>query len=253
MNSKGMTATEPRARAGDRVLRQFYGLLRDGKLKPGDRLLSERELADRFAVSRPVVREALQQLESLELIRIVPGQGTFISGDARPRFLTKYFGLLFALRQIELADVMVVRVALEAEAARAAATRAAESDLVNMDQAVDRLSMALDDHEFRGYFDAERDFHDAIFSASGNRFLAILYAALRGLFQRSFAQPHELLRRREHAAEHVACHRAIAVAIRERSPHGAVRAMHDHFAFAERLFGSELAEREVDAGLLDPS
>ena len=62
----------------EEIVEQIRQLISDGKLKPGDKLLAERELADRFQVSRASVREAIRTLEMLGVIDIRPGEGTFI-------------------------------------------------------------------------------------------------------------------------------------------------------------------------------
>src|SRR2546430_5335224 len=62
----------------EEIVRQVKQLIADGRLKSGDRLPPERELAEKFVVSRTSVREALLALESLGLIEIRPGEGTFV-------------------------------------------------------------------------------------------------------------------------------------------------------------------------------
>jgi GntR family transcriptional repressor for pyruvate dehydrogenase complex len=60
----------------EEVLEQIRELIAGGELKPGDRLMSERELADRLEVSRPSVREAIRSLEMMGFIEIRRGDGT---------------------------------------------------------------------------------------------------------------------------------------------------------------------------------
>ena len=62
----------------ERIIKQFEELIRGHKLKPGDRLPSERELTDLFKVGRPAIREALRSLESIGLIEVKQGRGSFI-------------------------------------------------------------------------------------------------------------------------------------------------------------------------------
>ena len=70
----------------EEIVRQVKAMIAEGRLKGGDRLPPERDLAEKFVVSRTSVREALRALESLGLVEIRPGEGTFIremSVDAR--------------------------------------------------------------------------------------------------------------------------------------------------------------------------
>ena len=60
------------------IVRQVKTMIAEGRLKSGDRLPPERELAEKFVVSRTSVREALRALESLGLLEIRPGEGTFV-------------------------------------------------------------------------------------------------------------------------------------------------------------------------------
>src|SRR3989475_3438037 len=62
----------------EEIVRQVKQLIAEGRLKSGDRLPPERELAEKFVVSRTSVREALRALESLGLIEIRAGEGTFV-------------------------------------------------------------------------------------------------------------------------------------------------------------------------------
>jgi GntR family transcriptional regulator, transcriptional repressor for pyruvate dehydrogenase complex len=62
----------------EEIVRQVKTMIAEGRLASGDRLPPERELAEKFLVSRTSVREALRALESLGLVEIRPGEGTFI-------------------------------------------------------------------------------------------------------------------------------------------------------------------------------
>ena len=76
----------------EEIVRQIKALVADGQLKSGDRLPPERDLAERFTVSRTSVREALRALEGTGLIEIRPGEGAFVrevSVEARLKELTR--------------------------------------------------------------------------------------------------------------------------------------------------------------------
>src|SRR5437773_8054561 len=62
----------------EEIVRQIKGMIAEGRLKSGDQLPPERDLAEKFLVSRTSVREALRALESVGLIEIRPGEGTFV-------------------------------------------------------------------------------------------------------------------------------------------------------------------------------
>ena len=72
-----------RVTAAQAVADRLLTMIRDGRLRPGDQLPTERELADRLGVGRSSVREAMQVLATLNLVEARPGAGTFVR---RPRF-----------------------------------------------------------------------------------------------------------------------------------------------------------------------
>ena len=67
----------------EEIVRQVKSMIAEGRLKSGDRLPPERDLAEKFVVSRTSVREALRALESLGLVEIRPGEGTFVARGVR--------------------------------------------------------------------------------------------------------------------------------------------------------------------------
>src|SRR3989304_4005061 len=66
----------------EEIVRQIKAMIAEGRLKSGDQLPPERELAEKFLVSRTSVREALRALESLGLLEIRPGGGTVVREEA---------------------------------------------------------------------------------------------------------------------------------------------------------------------------
>ena len=233
--------------AGNRMFDEFVALLRDRKIAPGDRLLGERDLAASYGISRPVVREALQRLEGFGLVKKSPGRGSFIAGEAlKPDVISQYFALLVALRRIQLRDIMSVRIALEVEAARLACDNATELDRVGLEQAAQRIEIALNDPSLSEYLSAEYGFHNLLMRASGNQFLGLVYDSLRPLLKQSFADRSQIVRASPEGSQQlIVSHHAIARAIRDRDSAGAVREMLAHFDIAERYYGKELAQKEV--------
>ena len=250
-----MITQRAREVAGNRMFDELVALLRDRKIEPGDRLLAERELATRYGISRPVVREALQRLESFGLVKKLPGQGSFISGEAlKPEVITQYFALLVALRRIQLREIMSVRVALEVEAARLACENASELDRVGLEQSAQRIEIALNDPSLTQYLKAEYGFHDLLMRSSGNQFLRLLYDSLRPLLRQSYADTSQIVRASPEGSQQlIITHHAIAKAIRDRDSAQAVHAMLEHFEIAEHYYGEGLAQKEVEPGTITAS
>ena len=115
------------------VVRQIRNLIDEGTLKPGDRLPSERELAEQLQVSRSSLREAMRTLELQGLVVSRPGAGTFVSNDTNGSVadaLTAYL----ADGKDALKDVFEMRHILEPQMAALAAGRATPEDLQRLEQ-----------------------------------------------------------------------------------------------------------------------
>jgi GntR family transcriptional regulator, transcriptional repressor for pyruvate dehydrogenase complex len=119
-----------RSRIADDLLRA----IRDGEYPVGAKLPSERKLADQYAVSRPVIREALGMLSTLDVIDIQIGRGAFVTSADVEIAPTQRFGLL---------DIVDAREVIEAGALRLAAERATEDDRNAVAAAFDALEHAV--------------------------------------------------------------------------------------------------------------
>ena len=97
------------------IMRQIKEGIRSGQLKKGDRLPSERQMAEQLGVSRATVREAIRSLEIMGLIRCVQGEGNFIP-DNLDGSLKEPMSLIFLLNQGSIDDITELRRALELEA-----------------------------------------------------------------------------------------------------------------------------------------
>lgn len=190
-------------------------------LKPGDRLLSERELAQRLGVSRTSVRQALTALRVAGLVEIRHGDGVYLLGPPERVVPTLAGELLDS--QAQLPAIMEVRVGLESQTARLAARRRSDAELDEMRAALHEMAAAVE----RGEDGAESDeaFHGAIARASRNRLLVELMSQLaepidrtrRGSLSRPGRPPRSL-----------EAHRAILAAIEAQDEDGAAQAMLDH-------------------------
>ncbi|HET6827660.1 MAG TPA: FadR/GntR family transcriptional regulator [Ramlibacter sp.] len=166
-----MAATElpsspvERPRLSDAVYGQLLHEIMAGQFTAGDRLPPETQLAQRFAVSRPVVREALQRLQSDGVVISRQGSGTYVqrSPSERVAELTQEYTLHEVLQSLEL------RMALEELAARLAARNRSDEQMRAIELAARKL------HKVFGQGSAAKEadyaFHRAIAAASGNSLL----------------------------------------------------------------------------------
>lgn len=101
-----------RQRLSDQLTSQLRRLIIDRGLKPGDPLLTEQEMIDRFGVSRSVVREATKALDFLGIIDAVPRRGTFLAEFDFNR-VAEYFGFHFALTDYPREKLLKTRMVIE--------------------------------------------------------------------------------------------------------------------------------------------
>lgn len=177
-----------------RVLTVIERRIVEGSLRPGDRLPGERDLAEMLGVSRNSVREALRVLESMGIVVRGPGRGPgsgcIISGSPG-QALSSLLRLHLALSHFSLADLVAVRVQLEAEAVRESARR----DFTVHERGIQTLVEAMDDPSLSpsGFYQLDTQFHIALSRASGNPLLIALMQALRDAVQRQMVATSESL------------------------------------------------------------
>ncbi len=160
------------ARLYEQLVQQIEQRVLSGELRPGDRLPSERELAEQFGVSRTAVREAVKTLHEKGLLDIQVGRGTFIK-HGTSQAVRQSLGLMVRIGQADgYADLVQVRAILEPEIAALAADHASPSDIEHMQHAVQAMDQAL--HDAEAFVEADLEFHLALASASGNSLIPIL-------------------------------------------------------------------------------
>ncbi|MBZ9677150.1 FadR family transcriptional regulator [Mesorhizobium sp. ES1-1] len=172
----------------DAVLKALVGFVGAADLQPGQKLPTERILADRLKVSRNTVREALTRWEGLGLVERRQGSGTYlkaaVSADMLHMPLTLAGGHDFA----SLMQTLEIRRALEAEAASLCAERASPADVAEIERKLDVMEQAF---RTRDGMSAEEDweFHQAIYRVSGNPLFEQIIAAMHELFHRFWEHP----------------------------------------------------------------
>src|SRR6202161_2958319 len=154
------------SRLYEQIVQQIEESILKGALKAGDQLPAERELAQRFGVSRTAVREAVKALREKGLVEAYSGRGTFIT-DGTSQAIRQLLGLMVKIGQpsgsVHLAEVRAI---LEPEIAALAATRIQDQHLALMREAV--VLMDRDADEPAGFIEDEIDFHLALAEGAAN-------------------------------------------------------------------------------------
>ena len=168
-------------------MRHVEELLVGGELRPGDRLPSERALAEQLGVGRPSVREALKVLAALGVIRSSPGQGRGSAAlvVARPgEAIGAALRLHVATSSLPVADLVETRVLLESASVRALAARVAgEGEGILAGPAALLTAMAAPGLAPGVFHELDAAFHVALAEAAGNAVVAVVMGALREAIQ----------------------------------------------------------------------
>ena len=217
----------------EEVIEQIKKLIIDGKLQPGDKLMSERELAETLGVSRASVREAFSALEMMGIITIRPGEGSFVRQASYEGILET---LSFLLER-DIDDVMQlleVRKILEVEIATLAAVRATEEDIEDIRHALNKMVDEVNAGDIGDVADAE--FHFAVVKAAHNPVLVTLINTISDLM----AKTVRFSRRRIFFVENMPnllydSHCLIFQAIVDKKPQQAGALMHEHLTMVENV------------------
>ena len=212
----------PETAAAEGVVEYVNSRIVQGRLKPGDRLPSERALASKIGVSRPSVRSGLRTLAAMGIVHTRHGSGTYIT-DGPPALDGQPLRVLAALHGMSPEQMFEARCVLEVSAAGLAAERATMDQVAGLAEEVSGMFAAVDDPDTFLAHDVR--FHRAVATASGNPVLASLVEMVSRLFFESRRRPN---RTAEQLREMAIIHRNIYQAVRARDPERARSEMGSH-------------------------
>lgn len=217
-----MTSSTPQAldmfspvsvgRVSQVIVDQIKLLIRDGRLQPGDRLPSERELCQRFGVSRVTVREALRVLEASGLLSIRVGAhgGAFLTSPSTER-ISEGLADLMSVSGLTAANVTEARIIVELGILPLAVKLATADDIADLLAMVDAAESALK----AGEYDMEMSaaFHIRVAECTHNPAIAMLVQSFHGPLLMSISQSHQGA---PMGSRGIAEHRKLAQAMKER-------------------------------------
>jgi GntR family transcriptional repressor for pyruvate dehydrogenase complex len=224
---------------GSSGFEKVFGFLREqlleGRIRNGDRLVPERELALQLGVSRPIVREALRALSMMGVVEIRDRVGTVVR---QPDVSVLGDVFAFSLSQVPDAidDVMQARIALECQAIRLACQRATTADVERIRSALDAIEETVDDVTDGGA--ADFAFHEAMVRASRSDTIVQLYAAMSTLLTRSHRDRRQLVGQHHDESMKrtvVEDHRRLLAAVIAGDEDAADQALRRHFRIGDEL------------------
>jgi len=205
------------------VIEQIMNLIKNNKLKPGDKLPPERELAEKLSISRGSLREAFRVLESRGLIKSKPGGGRYIR-EIRKNGHNNTENIILSLEKSSILELLEAREMFEVKIAEITAQRATPEDIKSIEKALNKMNeeeMLKDDKKT----ESDTEFHLAIAGASHNFVFVNIIKLHLDLLRDTREKTQQIPGRRE---ERWREHQAILQAIKERDSKKAGEAMLKH-------------------------
>ncbi len=226
MSNDFKTIQVSRNRLPEQIAVQLKDLMVLKELRPGDRLPSERLLAEQFGVSRSIVREAAKLLEQQGLVSIEVGRGTFITA-MQPELITDSLQMLLLQHDDGLSfdHVYAIRQMIELETARLAALNATDEDVKELDRFLLEMVESRDDIEKFTFADTE--FHKALARATHNPLFLTLLMPITHLLRQI---QRTASRTKGGPSDAIHYHELIVEALRNHDPDASIAAMRDHLA-----------------------
>ena len=202
-----------------------------GSMKPGDRLPTEKELSEQFAVGRSTIREAMKVLKKKKMV-VRRNEGTFV-GDAVKGCLIDPLKLIINMQPgNDMNSLIELREILELNTVRMAAQRATEDDIIKLE----RANWMTREPGLTKKEKQERDiaFHNTIAEIAGNPVIAELLASVRTVIAQNVETQKAEILDFEWGRDF---HSEIVGAIKEQDPDKAYQAMNDYFEAVYHFIG----------------
>lgn len=226
------------------IVDQIKLLIRDGRLMPGDRLPSERELCQRFGVSRVTVREALRVLEASGLVAIRVGArgGAFLTSPSAER-LGEGLADLISLAPLTAANVTEARIIVELGILPLVVERATDEDVAALAEMVEDGEHAVEDGVYTVEMSAA--FHTRVAACTHNPAIEMLVQSFHGPLLMSLQESHATAPMGHRGTEE---HRELTEAIQNRDLVAARAVMTRHLDRTARRVSHEEQGHEEHGG-----
>lgn len=230
-------------RSSEQVARQIERQICEGGFILGQKLPTERELCEQFAVSRSVIREAVKTLAALGLVESRQGSGIFVQRNSMP-VIARALTLLVTPKEQPVQALYDLREPLEARTAYNAACHRTPDQLAAIEAALaDNLSSDSDE----ALNQSNHRLHLAICEAAGNPYFTLLIDTIMRLHREvatAVMRPNTV----DTLQAYQASHRSIVAAITDGDPEAAAEAMSDHIRGIMRVTGDFLVSRQFEHG-----
>lgn len=212
-----------KSRLHQEVISRIKELIAQGCYKPGDKLPSNRELAENFSVSRAVIAEAMALLEVMGIVKIKPGSGTYVNNRNKEGIEQEVLNFLLTSKKFLLDDLNELRFILEPEIAKLAAEKRNDADIAKMRDILRVMEEKAARNE--NVTDESMNFHLLLAKSAQNQIIVRILVNLHIILRES---RDATLTRKERPKLAVKEHMAILEAVIEQDGDKAKRLMKKH-------------------------
>jgi GntR family transcriptional regulator, transcriptional repressor for pyruvate dehydrogenase complex len=222
------------------VVRQIEQLILRGILRPGERLPSERDMAEKLGVSRPSLRDAIADLADRGLLTSRAGSGVFVAEVLGSAFSPALIQL-FATHEEAVFDYIAFRRDMEGMAAERAARLGSETDLRVIATIFAKMEAAHQKRDPTDEAELDAEFHMAIIEASHNVIMLHMLRSMFDLLRQGVFYNRQVMFRNRITRDHLLDqHRAMHDAVLARNPVAARAAVEAHLNFVEQAFVDQI-------------
>jgi len=218
------------------VVRQIEQLILRGILRPGERLPSERDMADKLGVSRPSLRDAIADLAERGLLTSRAGSGVFVAEVLGSAFSPALIQL-FSSHEEAVFDYIAFRRDMEGLAAERAARLGSATDLRVIATIFTKMEAAHQKRDPTDEAELDAEFHMAIIEAGHNVIMLHMLRSMFDLLRQGVFYNRQVMFRNRMTRDHLLDqHRAMNDAVQTRDPAAARAAVEGHLSYVERAF-----------------
>ncbi len=227
----------PKAKEPKKTYRKLVEYVRkqimNGKLVPGAKLPTERELADNLQISRNSVREGLRVLENIGIIQSQHGSGNYVSLDFNET-LVEVLSYIYFVKGLDADEATEFRWMIEREALPLSLRHISEEDKKSLISNLNKLEKAETEKKRIQY---DKLIHQTIVNACSNSFLIANYQALMGFMDRHIGSAREhIIRGMESRHMLEEAHRLLVEGVVENDLSKSMKGLEDHFGYIERYY-----------------
>ncbi|MHB1315778.1 MAG: FadR/GntR family transcriptional regulator [Christensenellales bacterium] len=219
-----------KTRLYEEIVKQMQGLIKNGTLKPGDKLPPERELALSLNVSRTAIREALRSLEMMGFIESKVGEGTYIRQITMNNVIDPFFSILSQDEKLIL-ELYEVRFVLDVEIARLAAKRITPEKIEKIQQALNLMEAEVESGG-KG-IKGDDAFHAELANATENQVMIDIIRMCSDILSTARQATLDIP---GHNLRALADHKGIFEAVQAGDEIKAANAMREHLIYGQNLY-----------------